>query len=217
MLSIGRLFARVATPERVPNPRMDQSHSLPPQPGGGLRRGFASFRVRNYRLYWSGQVVSLIGTWMQQVSLPWLVLALGGEPFQLGVVAALQFGPAMVLAPFGGVLADRIDKRRALVVTQLVAMGQAATLFALAITGTITIPHVFALALVLGLINAVDMPVRQSLAADLVPREVLPNAIALNSMAFNSARVVGGGGGGGPPSGPGPAAGGTPRGTGCVG
>ncbi|MCV0402569.1 MAG: MFS transporter [Chloroflexi bacterium] len=159
--------------------------------GGGLRRGFASLSVRNYRLYWSGQVVSLIGTWMQQVSLPWLVLALGGTPIQLGFVAVLQFGPAMFLAPFGGVIADRVDKRLALVATQIAASGQAFILFVLVATGIVEIPMVLGMAFVLGLINAVDMPVRQSLAADLVPRNLLPNAIALNSMAFNSARVVG--------------------------
>lgn len=168
----------------------------PPQPAagapqGGLSRGFASLRVRNYRLYWSGQVVSLIGTWMQMVSLPWLVLALGGSPLELGIVAALQFGPAMLLAPFGGVFADRVDKRRALIATQIAAMGQAGLLFVLVASGVIEIPLVMLMASVLGLINAVDMPVRQSLAADLVPRRALPNAIALNSMAFNAARVVG--------------------------
>ena len=171
--------------------RADQPRPMPPAAHTGLRRGFAALEVRNYRLYWLGQVISLIGTWMQMVSLPWLVLALGGSPFQLGLVATFQFLPAGVLAPFGGVLADRIDKRRALIGTQTAAMFQAATLFALTATGVITIPMVMALALWLGLVNAVDMPVRQSLAADLVPRRTLANAIALNSMAFNSARVVG--------------------------
>ncbi len=147
--------------------------------------------MRNYRLYWSGQVVSLIGTWMQQVSLPWLVLELGGTPLQLGFVAVLQFGPAMFLAPFGGVFADRVDKRRALIASQVAACGQAFTLFLLTATGVVEIPMVFAMAFVLGLVNAVDMPMRQALAADLVPRHLLANAIALNSMAFNSARVVG--------------------------
>ena len=83
-----------------------------------LHRGFVALGVRNYRLYWTGQVISRVGTWMQQVSLPWLVLVLGGSPLQLGIVAALEFVPSMVLAPFGGVVADRIDKRRAIVVTQ---------------------------------------------------------------------------------------------------
>ncbi len=176
----------------IPNGRPDQPLSLPLRAAlGGLRRGFASLGVRNYRLYWSGQVVSLMGTWMQQVSLPWLVLALGGSPFQLGIVAALQHGPALVLAPFGGVVADRVDKRRLLIATQLAAAAQALVLFLLTVSGIVEIPMVIGMALWLGIVNAVDMPVRQSLAPDLVPRDLLPNAIALNSMAFNSARVVG--------------------------
>lgn len=172
--------------------RPDLPRPLPPRAAlGGLRRGFASLRVRNYRLYWSGQVVSLIGTWMQQVSLPWLVLALDGSPIQLGLVAVLQFGPAMLLAPFGGVLADRVDKRHALIGSQLAAATQAFILFLLTATGIVEIWMVFVMALWLGLVNAVDMPLRQAMAADLVPRHILANAIALNSMAFNSARVVG--------------------------
>jgi MFS family permease len=171
--------------------RPDQAGGLSPAGAGALGRGFASLGVRNYRLYWSGQVVSLIGTWMQQVSLPWLVLELHGTPFQLGLVAVGQFLPAGVLAPFGGVVADRFDKRRLIIGTQLMAMAQAATLLVLIVTGTVTIPWIMACALWLGFINAIDMPLRQALAADLVPRETLPNAIALNSMAFNAARVLG--------------------------
>lgn len=167
-------------------PRLRTSRAL-----GGLRRGFESLGVRNYRLYWSGQVVSLIGTWMQQVSLPWLVLALGGSPLQLGIVAALEFLPATLLAPFGGVFADRIDKRHALIGTGVASAIQALVLFVLTLTGVIEIWMVMALGLWRGLVNAAEMPTRQALAADLVPRNLLANAIALNSMAFNSARVVG--------------------------
>jgi MFS family permease len=178
--------------ELVPTPRSDQPRGLPLRAAlGGLKRGFEALGVRNYRLYWTGQVVSLIGTWMQQVSLPWLVLSLGGSPLQLGFVAVLQFGPAMLLAPFGGVFADRIEKRHALIATQVAAAGQAFTIFLICATGIVEIWMVLAMAGVLGLINAVDMPVRQSLPADLVPRNLLANAIALNSMAFNSARVIG--------------------------
>ena len=178
--------------DEIRSPRADQPRPLPLRARlGGLKHGFASLGVRNYRLYWSGQIVSLIGTWMQQVSLPWLVLVLGGSPLQLGFVSVLQFGPAMLLAPFGGVFADRIDKRRALIATQVVASVQAAVLFILTATGVVEIWMVMLMALWLGLVNAVDMPVRQSLAADLVPRDILANAIALNSMAFNSARIVG--------------------------
>jgi len=178
--------------EQVPAPRPDQPRSLPLLGAlGGLKRGFEALGVRNYRLYWSGQVVSLVGTWMQQVSLPWLVLSLGGSPLQLGFVAVLQFGPAMILAPFGGVFADRLDKRQAMMVTQAAAAGQAFVLFVLTATGVVEIWMVMTMAFVLGLVNAIDMPLRQSLAPDLVPRRLLANAIALNSMAFNSARVVG--------------------------
>jgi len=178
--------------ESAPGARPDQPRPLPLRAAfGGLKRGFAALSVRNYRLYWWGQVVSLIGTWMQQVSLPWLILALGGSPIQLGFVAVLQFGPALFLAPFGGVIADRIDKRHALIASQVAASVQAFVLFVIIATGIVEIWMVMAMAFVLGLVNAVDMPMRQALAADLVPRHLLHNAIALNSMAFNSARVVG--------------------------
>jgi len=178
--------------DSAPGARPDQPRPLPLRAAlGGLKRGFAALSVRNYRLYWWGQVVSLIGTWMQQVSLPWLVLALGGSPIQLGFVAALQFGPSLFLAPFGGVVADRIDKRRALIVSQVAASLQAFVLFVIVASGVVEIPMVMVMAFVLGLVNAIDMPMRQALAADLVPRHLLANAIALNSMAFNSARVVG--------------------------
>ncbi|MGI8998979.1 MAG: MFS transporter [Candidatus Limnocylindria bacterium] len=178
--------------ESAPGARPDQPRPLPLRAAlGGLKRGFAALSVRNYRLYWWGQVVSLIGTWMQQVSLPWLILALGGSPIQLGFVAVLQFGPALFLAPFGGVIADRIDKRHALIGSQIAASLQAFVLFVIIATGVVEIWMVMAMAFVLGLVNAVDMPMRQALASDLVPRHLLHNAIALNSMAFNSARVVG--------------------------
>src|SRR5688500_12143063 len=137
--------------------RADQPRPLPLHAAvGGLKRGFAALSVRNYRLYWSGQVVSLIGTWMQQVSLPWLVLALGGSAIELGFIAVLQFGPALFLAPFGGVVADRIDKRWALIISQVAACLQAFVLFLLIASGVIQIPMVMVMAFVLGLVNAVD-------------------------------------------------------------
>ena len=92
-------------------------------------------RHPNYRRYWFGQIGSLIGAWMQSVALPWLVLQLGGSPFQLGLVMAFMFGPSMILAPLGGVLADRVDKRRTLIIVNVVAMLQASVLFALAAHG----------------------------------------------------------------------------------
>jgi len=156
-----------------------------------MGQGFTAVRHRNFRLYWIGQIVSLVGTWMQTVSQPWLVLLLGGTPIQLGLVLALQFAPSLALAPLGGVLADRVDKRRLLLFTQSVAALQALALFGLTVTGVVQIWHIMVLALALGFVNALDMPVRQSFAAELVPREDLMNAITLNSASFNLARVIG--------------------------
>lgn len=159
--------------------------------GRGLRQGFVAMRHANYRYFISGQIVSLVGTWMQSVSQPWLVLLLGGSPLQLGTVLALQYAPAMLLAPLGGVLADRVDKRRALMAANTVASVEAAILFALTITGSVEIWHVMLLAAALGMVNAVEMPLRQAFSAELVPRDDLMNAIALNSATFNAARIIG--------------------------
>lgn len=148
-------------------------------------------RHRNYRIYWFGQIGSLTGAWMQSVAQPWLVLELGGSPIQLGLVLALMFAPSMILAPIGGVLADRLDKRRTLMVLNAFAMVQAGTLFGLAATGIVEIWHVYVLALAAGFVNAVEMPVRQAFAAELVPAKDLVNAIALNSTSFNLSRVIG--------------------------
>ncbi|MEP6807499.1 MAG: MFS transporter [Chloroflexota bacterium] len=156
-----------------------------------MGQGFAAVRHRNFRLYWIGQIISLVGTWMQSVSQPWLVLLLHGSPIQLGLVLAFQFAPSLALAPLGGVLADRVDKRRLLIFTQSVAALQALVLFGLTVTGVVQIWHIMALALALGFVNALDMPVRQAFAAELVPREDLMNAITLNSASFNLARVIG--------------------------
>jgi MFS family permease len=158
---------------------------------GGVGRGFVAMRHRNYRRFWFGQIGSLVGAWMQSVALPWLVLQLGGSPLQLGLVMAFMFGPSMVLAPLGGVLADRVDKRRTLIAVNLVAMAQATALFILALTGIVEIWHVYGLALVAGFVNAIEMPVRQAFVAELVPRRDLVNAIALSSTSFNLSRVVG--------------------------
>ncbi len=148
-------------------------------------------RHPNYRRYWFGQIGSLIGAWMQSVALPWLVLQLGGSAFQLGLVMAFLFGPSMIVAPLGGVLADRVDKRRTLIIVNLVAMLQASVLFALTLTGMVEIWHVYALALVAGVVGAIEMPLRQAFVAELVPRKDLVNAIALSSTSFNLSRVIG--------------------------
>jgi MFS family permease len=171
--------------------RPDGAASLPPARGAGFARGFVAMRHPNYRRYWFGQIGSLVGAWMQSVALPWLVLQLGGSPLQLGTVMALMFGPSMVIAPLGGVLADRLDKRRTLIAVNAVAMLQASTLFVLAFSGVVEIWHVYLLALVAGFVNAIEMPVRQAFVAELVPRDDLTNAIALSSTSFNLSRVVG--------------------------
>lgn len=184
---LGRAMPSLARSGRRP----DGAASLPPARGTGFARGFVAMTHPNYRRYWFGQIGSLVGAWMQSVTLPWLVLQLGGSPMQLGIVMALMFGPSMVIAPLGGVLADRVDKRRTLVAANFVAMLQASTLFVLAFTGVVEIWHVYLLALVAGFVNAIEMPVRQAFVAELVPRSDLVNAIALSSTSFNLSRVVG--------------------------
>ena len=158
---------------------------------GGLGQGALAFRVPNYRRFWLGNILSLVGTAMQSVSLPWLVLLLGGTPVELGIVGAMQFAPSLVLSPIGGVIADRVDKRRLLIVTQTVALAEALALFVLTITDVVQIWHILALAVVIGVAQALEMPARTAFIVELVPREVMPNAMALGSVAFNGARVVG--------------------------
>jgi MFS family permease len=154
-------------------------------------RGWRALRHRNYRSFFIGQLVSLIGTWMQSVAQAWLVLQITGDPFWLGVVAAAQFGPILVLGLFGGLIADHLPKRRTLLVTQTIAMILAFTLFGLTATHSVQVVHIVILALLLGCVNAVDMPTRQAFAVEMVGREDIGNAVALNSAVFNGARVVG--------------------------
>jgi MFS family permease len=152
---------------------------------------FRALRHRNFLLYWSGQFVSLIGTWMQSVAQGWLVFRLSNSAFQLGLVGFCAFSPMLVFTLLGGVLADRVDRKRALLWTQSLSMVQAGILTYLTATGSVRVWHVALLALLLGTVNAFDVPIRQSFLFDLVGREDLQNGIALNSMAFNSARLVG--------------------------
>ena len=155
-------------------------------------RAMTAFRHRNYRLFFGGQAISLIGTWMQQVAQAWLVLTIAnGDPLWLGVVAAAQFLPVMILGLFAGILADVLPKRQTLLAVQVVMMVLAAILAVLTATGLVQVWMIVLLAILLGCANAVDMPVRQSFAYEMVgPRDV-GNAVALNSAMFNGARVVG--------------------------
>lgn len=159
--------------------------------GNYFSRGAVALRNRNYRLFFFGQLISLIGTWMQNVAQDWLVLKLTNSPFALGVTTALQFLPVMLLSLFGGVLADRLPKRKTLIVTQSTAMSLAFILALLTTFNIVQLWQVFILAGCLGLVNAIDMPVRQSFVPEMVGKDSLVNAIALNSSIFNAARVVG--------------------------
>ncbi len=156
-----------------------------------LPAGLRALRHRDFRLFWSGQLVSLIGTWMQSVGQSWLVLELTDSPFRLGLIGALQFGPILLFSFLSGAISDRARKRRLLVGTQTALMLQAFTLSALVLSGHVQFWHVATLAAMYGLANTLDIPTRQSFIAHLVPRGDLMNAIALNSAVFNGARVVG--------------------------
>jgi MFS family permease len=156
----------------------------------GPRAG-ASFRHRNFRLFWSGQLVSLVGTWMQTVAQGWLVWTLTHDPVALGIAAACQFAPVLLFGLVGGVLADALPKRQTLIVTQVASLLLALALGLLVITDVVQVWHVFLLAVGLGLVNAVDMPVRQSFVVEMVGREDVANAVALNSAVFNGARIMG--------------------------
>lgn len=156
-----------------------------------LRRTFASLAVRNFRLYFIGQGVSLCGTWMQMVGLSWLVLQLTHSGTQLGLVTAAQFLPILVLGIFGGVIVDRFNKRRILYTTQAL-MGMLALLLGLLVlSGHIQLWMVYTIALGLGLVTVVDAPARQSFVFEMVGGERLRNAVTLNSTIANSARVIG--------------------------
>jgi len=160
----------------------------PPTRLPGPLRAFAH---RDFRLFWSGQLVSLIGTWMQSVAQSWLVLELTNSPFLLGLVGTLQFAPVLFFSFFAGALADRLPKRRLIITTQSVMCVQAMLLAALVHRGHVQFWHVAVMATVYGLANTVDMPTRQAFVADMVGKESLRSAIALNSAMFNGARVVG--------------------------
>ncbi len=172
----------------VENPTLQAAPE--PEPAGP--RMLRALRSRNYRLYFGGQGVSLVGTWMTRIATSWLVYRLTGSSLLLGVVSFAGQIPTFVLAPFAGVLVDRVDKHRVLVWTQVLAMLQSFALAVLALTNVITVPEVIGLSLFQGFINAFDMPSRQAFLVEMVDRrEDLGNAIALNSSLVNGARLLG--------------------------
>ena len=156
------------------------------------RRTFASLRRhRNYRLFFSGQVISVSGTWMQNIATGWLVLDLSHSPLVVGLLALCQFLPFTLFGLFAGVVVDRLDARRTVIWTQVISMVIAAVLAALTLAGLVTTWEVLLLAAMRGTVLVLDAPARQALTFEMVGREELPNAVALNSSLFNAARVVG--------------------------
>jgi MFS family permease len=158
----------------------------------GIKNLLRALRSRNYRLFLAGQSVSMVGTWMQQVAMSWLVYRITGSAFLLGVVGFTSQIPAFLFSPVAGVFADRWNRRRLLILTQALAMLQAALLAAIVLYGTVQVWHIIVLSLFLGIINAFDIPIRQSFVVEMVyHRDDLGNAIALNSSMVNGARLIG--------------------------
>ena len=164
-----------------------------PQPGLAerLRLGVRSLRHRNFRLFFIGQLISLIGTWMQTLAESWLVYRLTGNALLLGAVGFASQIPVFLLSPVGGAVADRYDRQKVVIATQTAAMLLAGTFAFLTLTHRIHVAHVIVLAALLGIVNAFDIPARQSFIVEMVDKESMMNAIALNSSMFNGARAVG--------------------------
>jgi len=158
---------------------------------GWRSRTFAALANRNYRTFFIGQAVSLTGTWMQSVALAWLILQLEHSATWLGIAIALQTLPVLLLAPYGGLIVDRVDKRRLLIGMQMAAAAQALLLGLLTVTDSISIGWVLALSITLGLINALDNPGRQAFVREMVNEDMVRNAVSLNAVLVNVARAVG--------------------------
>ena len=156
-----------------------------------LPSGLRALRHRDFRVFFAGQAVALVGSWMQQVAQAWLVLSLTNSPLRLGLVGSLNFLPVLLFAIVGGAVADRLPKRRLLVITQSLLGCQTLALATLIVTGRVRYWHVCVLAIVWGIANTVDLPVRQAFVVELAGRADVTSAVALNSAAFNVARIAG--------------------------
>ncbi|MDE3064597.1 MAG: MFS transporter, partial [Acidobacteriota bacterium] len=154
-------------------------------------RTFAALSVRNFRLYFVGQLVSVSGTWMQSVAQGWLILQLTGSSVQLGIAIALQYVPILLFGSYGGLVADRYEKRRILYATQTAAGLLALALGLLVTTKSVTVTAVWALAALLGVVNLFDVPARQAFVQEMVGRDLIANAVSLNSVLMNSGRLIG--------------------------
>src|SRR6202049_1335915 len=161
------------------------------QPPRGLRATLRALRHRNFQLFFSGQLISLIGTWMQNIAQDWLVYRLTGSALLLGVVAFVGQFPVFFLAPVAGIVADRRNRHRTVITTQALSMVLGLILAVLTLSGVVRVWEVIVLATLLGVVNAFDIPARQAFLIDMVGREDLLNAIALNSSMFNGARIIG--------------------------
>lgn len=177
----------IGTPPDEPPAEQELAELVHPRRSGLLK----VFRHRNYRLFFTGQLISLMGSWMQNTAQPWLVYSLTHSTVLLGVTSFCSTVPVFLMTPFGGMVADRVDRRKFLLVTQSAAMLQAAILAALTLSGVVQVWEIICLALIAGLINSFDIPSRQSMTLDMVGRDDLRHAISLNSMMFNMARIVG--------------------------
>jgi MFS family permease len=166
---------------------MNPSHSN----GSGLPVALRALKYRNFQLFFAGQLISLIGTWMQSVAQSWLVYRLTGSSLLLGLVGFAGQFPVLLAAPFGGIVADRYNRRNVVIGTQIASMILALVLAVLTLTNAISITEIFILAGLLGVVNGFDVPARQSFLVEMVGREDLINAIALNSSMFNGARIIG--------------------------
>jgi MFS family permease len=160
-------------------------------PRTAVNSTFSAMRHRNFQLYFGGQLISNIGTWMQIIAQGWVVYQIGHSELTLGLVAFASAIPVLLISPWAGVVVDRVSRRNLLIMTQTGAMLLAFALAALTFAGIVQEWHVIVLAALLGVVNAFDAPARQAFVPEMVWKEDLPNAIALTSMMFNSARVIG--------------------------
>ena len=152
---------------------------------------FISLKHKNFRYYWIGMCISLIGTWMQNIAQPWLAYSLTNSPFLLSLIGILQFTPVLIFSLFAGIIVDKYSKKKILICTQSASLIITLILSILVWTGNIQYWHILILATALGIVNTIDMPTRQSIVIELVGKEYLMNGIALNSMSFNLARIIG--------------------------
>jgi MFS family permease len=189
----GKEKREVINPES-PAPELEnppENSGQPSATGGWLPAILRALRHRNFQLFMGGQIISLIGTWMQVVAESWLVYRLTGSPLLLGAAGFASQFPVFLVAPLGGIAADRFNRQRLVIATQISSMILAAIFSLLTLTGVVQVWHIFVLAALLGIVNAFDIPARQSFLVDMVGKEDLMNAIALNSSMFNGARIVG--------------------------